>query len=253
MELFYKTLGEGDPLFIIHGLFGSSDNWYSLGKRFSENFKVYLIDMRNHGKSPHDDIHTYKSMADDLLELVYEEQLTYVNLIGHSMGGKVVMKFAEDHENFVEKMIVADMGIKEYKPHHDLVLEALNAFIDSDINTRKEARTLITSIVKDEGVAMFLSKNLFWKEPGVLDWKMNVPVLERSMPNILEALPHKEIESETMFLKGGKSNYIQEGDFEDIQKIFPNSILREIPDAGHWLHAEEPDIFYDECYNFFDE
>ena len=253
MELYYKKLGEGDPLFIIHGLFGASDNWYTLGKRYAEDFTVYLIDLRNHGKSPHSDEHSYEAMAEDLLNLIYEEQLMFVNIIGHSMGGKVAMKFAEMHPTFVEKMIVGDIGPKQYQPHHQLVLKALNAFMDSEINTRKEAEKLITSIIDDRGVAMFLLKNLYWKNPGDLQWKMNVPVLEQNMENILVKVPSEQVEVDTLFLRGSESNYIQDQDFDEIHSLFPESQIITIPEAGHWLHAEQPQLFYDESMKFLDE
>lgn len=253
VELNFRKMGEGDPLFILHGLFGSSDNWYTLGKKFSEHFEVYLIDLRNHGKSPHTTNHDYDSMADDILGLIYDEQLTLVNFIGHSMGGKVVMRFAEKHPSLINKMIIGDIGPKEYQPHHDHVIEALEAFNKSGINNRKEALDLIEPIVNDKGVAQFLQKNLYWKEPGKLEWKMNSPVLIESMDKVLAKVPESEVEVETLFLRGAKSNYIKNEDFDMIKKLFPNSEIKTIEGAGHWLHAEEPQQFYDECLFFFDK
>ena len=247
MELYYKKLGEdtyGEPLIIVHGLFGSLDNWYTLGKKFAEKYTVFLVDQRNHGHSPHSREHNYEAMADDLLELIRNENLISVNLLGHSMGGKTVMKFAELYEEMVGKLIVADIGPKAYDSHHDVIIEALLELNAERLTSRKQAEEILSKKISDAAIRQFLLKNLYWKEPGELVLRMNVEVLADQMDNILEALPARPVLCETLFIRGGASGYVQEKDYELIRKLFPRSIVKTIEGAGHWLHAEAPEEFY---------
>lgn len=256
MDLYYKKLGESrenEPLIIVHGLFGSSDNWHTLGKKFAEDYTVYLVDQRNHGKSPHSEEHSYDLMAEDLLELIREEQLMAVNLIGHSMGGKTVMKFAEKYEDYVNKMVVADIGPKKYESHHQEILDVLLAVNPSIISSRKDAEKILATKINNPSIRQFLLKNLYWKNPEELAWRMNVTVLDATMGNILSKEPKKEIEIETLFIRGGASNYIQDSDKDMIFDQFPNSKIKTIVGAGHWLHAEKPNEFYQLVKDFLDE
>lgn len=243
MKLNYRKMGGGDPVIILHGLFGSSDNWQTIGKVLAEDYEVYLVDQRNHGKSPHSDEFSYQLMAEDLLEFIRDHQITGCYLIGHSMGGKTVMTYAQQWEESVYKMIVADMGVKGYPPHHVDVLAAFNAVDFSIHNTRKKVEEVVSSFVQRESVVQFLLKNLHWVSKGQLAWRMNVPVLEKSMPPILEAIPKKTCHTQTLFLSGGASDYVVDGDQEEIKSIFPNAEFQVIPDAGHWLHSEKPETF----------
>ena len=255
MELFYKKLGEesyGEPLIIVHGLFGSSDNWYTLGKKFAQDYTVFLVDQRNHGHSPHSDEHNYELMADDLLEVIRKEHLISVNLLGHSMGGKTVMKFAEQYEEMVDKLIVADIGPQAYSSHHDLIIEALLSLHPETLRSRKEAATVLSQKIDNASIRQFLLKNLYWKEPGKLAWRMNVEVLASSIDNILEAVPSHPIQCETLFIRGDESGYIRETDFKIIHEMFPNSKIETIQGVGHWLHAEAPEEFYNLVINFIE-
>ncbi|MCB0760651.1 MAG: alpha/beta fold hydrolase [Flavobacteriales bacterium] len=244
MKLHFYKSGEGEPLIIIHGLFGSGDNWISLAKQFAEHYTVYLLDMRNHGHSPHDEVFNYDVMAEDVHAFMNDEQIMYAHFIGHSMGGKVIMRHAQRWPDRVEKLVVADMGVKSYPPHHDRILEALNKIDGQIITSRKQAGTILEEYIQEESVRQFLMKNLYWKEKGLLKWRMNVPVITRSMPSILEAVPDGVVEAETMFIRGDQSGYILDEDKFFIDKIFPNSTLETIANAGHWLHAEAPEQFY---------
>ena len=251
MKLHYRKLGEGQPLIILHGLFGSSDNWQTLGKKFAENFEVYLVDQRNHGKSPKSDDFSYELMAEDLHELITDLNLSDVILIGHSMGGKTIMQFAQNYSDFIKKMIVVDMGPKKYASHHDSILEGLNA-IDLDIvKSRKEADAILSEYVPQLGVKQFLLKNLYWEIPGEqLAWKINIPVLSREIDTIIDAFQQEVDETETLFIRGEKSNYILESDFDNIKYLYPNSEIKTIHDAGHWVHAEKPKDFYEMVMNY---
>ncbi|MEY3444169.1 MAG: hypothetical protein RLZZ519_2450 [Bacteroidota bacterium] len=193
MELNFKSFGSGPALIILHGLFGSLDNWQGLAKLYAEHFSVFIVDQRNHGKSPHSDApHSYTQMADDLRELMEQQGIYTANLIGHSMGGKTVMQFAVDNEHMVEKMVVADMGIAANDFRHSEIIEALWAFPFDEIKERKIADEWLALRIPDFGVRQFLLKNLDRRADGGFEWKFNLKVLHRDYRNILEGItsPH---------------------------------------------------------------
>ena len=251
MKLFSRTMGEGQPLLILHGLFGSADNWQSLAKTFSEHYKVYLIDQRNHGHSPHDPDISYDLMSEDLLGFIMEEDLRDILLIGHSMGAKTVMRLAQQYGLLIEKMIVADMGLKEYPPHHEQIFKGLFAVDVDNCPSRKEAEERLSAFVDVEGTTHFLLKNLYWKEPGKLAWRFNLEALSEKRTELMKALPPDKIEVPVLFLRGGKSTYIGDGDIENIKAQVPQSTFRTIEDAGHWLHADAPAEFAQEVLAYF--
>ena len=127
MKLHFRKYGEGQPFLILHGLFGSSDNWLTLGKKFSAKYQVYIIDQRNHARSPHSDSISYDLMADDLYELILDEGLNEIILLGHSMGGKTAMRFVQKYPHLIHKLIIADIGRKQYPAHHEYIIQGLNA------------------------------------------------------------------------------------------------------------------------------
>lgn len=250
MKLHYRELGSGQPFLILHGLFGYSDNWQSHAKKLAEYYRVILIDQRNHGHSDWSDEHTYGAMADDLWELVEDLQLSKIILMGHSMGGKTVMHFAQKHSDVIDKLIVVDMGIKSYPMHHNQILDGLYAIELKPGLTRGEAETQLAQHVDSVGVRQFLLKNLYWKEKGQLAWRMNLEVLHREMPRILDALPEGEVMTQTLFIRGALSNYILEEDFDEIEEQFPDSTIVTIENAGHWVHAEQPESFIQTVLEF---
>lgn len=244
MKLNYKREGSGTPLLIVHGLFGSLDNWQTLGKKFAENFDTILVDQRNHGHSPHSDAFDYDLMAGDLIELIEDLEQKEVDIIGHSMGGKATMRMAQLRPDLIKKMVIVDIGPKGYPMHHDTILEGLNAIDFDVVKSRGQATEVISKYIDDEGVRQFLLKNLYWIEKGKLAWRINLPVLEKNMPQIIGKLPEDEVEIPTLFIRGEKSNYIIEDDYTDIFMQFPNSDIETIYNAGHWIHAENPFDFY---------
>ncbi|MCB9189835.1 MAG: alpha/beta fold hydrolase [Flavobacteriales bacterium] len=250
MKLNYKREGEGAPLIIIHGLFGNLDNWQTLGKKFAENFDTILIDQRNHGHSGHSEDFDYDFMALDLIELIEDLKLSHVNVIGHSMGGKTVMRAAQIRPDLFEKIVVVDIGPKGYPMHHDTILEGLHAIDFDKVKSRGQANKVISAYIEDEGVKQFLLKNLYWKEKGVLDWRINLPVITNNMDKIIAQLPSDEVNTPTLFIRGEKSNYIIEDDYTDIFMQFPNSDIETIYNAGHWIHAENPFDFYNLVMDF---
>ena len=253
MKLNFKKIGEGKPLLILHGLFGSSDNWGTLGKEFSKNNSVYLIDLRNHGRSPHSNEMTYSDMANDLLELIKDEKIISPTILGHSMGGKVALMFAKNYPEYLEKLIVADIGLKAYPMHHEEILNGLNS-IDLELTkSRSQAQEVIKKHISSLGIQQFLLKNLYWIEKGKLAWRMNLKQIEINIEEILKEINIENSKLNTLFLRGEMSNYILKEDFQDIKAAFPNGEIKTIKNVGHWLHAENPNEFYKLVDEFISE
>jgi esterase len=252
MKLAFRKIGSGKPLFILHGLFGSSDNWQTLSKNFAEFFTVYLIDARNHGHSPHSDEFSYALMSDDILELMIDEGLEKVMLLGHSMGGKTAMQFAISHPDKVEKMIVVDIGPKKYPATNQFVVDALDTFDPQNLTSRKEAEALLSHYIAEEGVKQFLLKNLYWDENQKLQWRFNYQSIKDNLNAVGEAtpMPTNPIDIPVLFLKGEKSDYIFPADIKLMQAMFPNAQLQDIPNAGHWVHADQPRAFVEAALKF---
>ncbi|MFM7006237.1 MAG: alpha/beta fold hydrolase [Flavobacteriales bacterium] len=250
MKLYYKQFGAGKPMVILHGLFGFSDNWLTHAKKFAEYYEVTVVDLRNHGHSPWSDEFSYALMVADLHALFKELNIEKPILLGHSMGGKLAMHFDQAFPNFLEKIIVVDMGVKAYPPHHAHILAAIHAIDLTQMSARSEAEAILKSFIDSEGVRQFLLKNLYWQEKGKLAWRVNFPVLEASMSEILSALPCKESFTTALFIRGLLSNYILDEDFDQIESFYPDAQFASIPNAGHWVHAEAPDVFLDEVLAF---
>lgn len=244
--------GEGRPLLIIHGFLGTSDNWKTLGGQYVANgFQVHAIDMRNHGKSFHSDEFTYDAMVQDLVEYCNEHQIAKADIIGHSMGGKAVMFFATQYPEKVNRLVVADIGPKYYRPHHQDILAGLNAVDFSVKPERSDVEAILSQYVDDAGTRQFLMKNLYWKEPGQLAYRFNLEVFNEKIENIGQALPEgSHFDGPTLFLRGDRSNYIKDEDFALIKAHFPNSEIKDIANSGHWLHAENPKQFLEETLAF---
>jgi len=251
MKLNYKVKGDkGKTLVIIHGLFGSLDNWQTLANKLAETYRVYLVDLRNHGKSPHTPEHSYALMAEDLKEFFIEHDLEDVFLVGHSMGGKAALLFADKYPDYLAKLVVVDIGIKGYPPHHTEILAGLNAIPQGILSSRKEADEILVKFVPDFATRQFLLKNLTRNEEKKLMWKMNLSVLEKSIAEMGIELPISGIELETLFIRGAKSNYILESDYLAIADVIPNAQFSTASDAGHWVHAEAPEFFYNSLVDF---
>ncbi|WP_333599357.1 alpha/beta fold hydrolase [Flavobacterium sp.] len=250
--VYSRIEGEGKPLIIIHGFLGMSDNWKSFGSLYAaEGFQVHMLDLRNHGKSFHSEDFNYTVMANDLLGYCQHYDLKDISIIGHSMGGKVAMLFATTYPELVEKLIVADIGPKYYAPHHDDILAGLNAVDFSTKPDRATVEEILYPFIPDFGTRQFLMKNLYWVEPGQLAFRFNLPVFNAKIETIGEALPaENHFDKPTMFIRGGNSRYILDTDLPEIKKHFPNFELATIPNVGHWLHAENPKVFFVETIQF---
>lgn len=250
MKLFHRILGEGQPLLILHGLFGHSDNWQTHAKKLAEYYQVVLIDQRNHGHSDWSDEFSYDLLAEDLHELITNLGLQKIILLGHSMGGKTAMRYAQLHPELLEKLIVVDMGVKAYPPHHTDILEGLSKVDLTIVKSRSEVEAILLPYVPVDGTRQFLMKNLYWKDKTQLAWRMNVPVLEREMDAILAAIPTEEVMIQTLFIRGELSNYIRDEDIPDLEEQFPDSDVITVPNAGHWVHAEAPEAFVNAVLEF---
>lgn len=251
MILHSQIFGEGKPLLILHGYFGMSDNWKTLGNRFAENYEVHLIDQRNHGRSFHSDEFHYEVLAEDLYNYINHHQLGKVSIIGHSMGGKTAMFFAVNYPDLIEKLIVVDISTKAYEPHHNAILAGLNSVDFSVQNERSLVDKQLKRHIPEMGVRQFLMKNVFWEEKGKLGYRFNLKSLTDNNPKVGEALPKgTKFNGETLFIKGEKSGYISDQESLVINPHFPNHKIVSIPNAGHWVHAENPDDFYNAVVEF---
>lgn len=252
MLLYSNILGEGKPFIILHGFLGMSDNWKTLGVQFSEEgFQVHLIDQRNHGRSFHDDAFSYEVLAEDLKVYCDAHKLSDIVLLGHSMGGKAAMLFATLYPELVSKLLVADISPRFYPVHHDAILEGLSALNFNEIKSRGEADKVLSGFVSDFGTRQFLLKNVYRVEKDKLGLRVNIDVLRDEVSEVGEPLPsYARFDKATLFLRGDRSEYIGVGDESIILSHFSNAEIVTIPNAGHWLHAENPKAFFDAVIKF---
>jgi esterase len=254
MKLFYRKYGAGPPLIILHGLYGSSDNWVSIAKSLGDKFTVYLPDQRNHGQSPHDKIHDYNSMSNDLHELIVDLKLNKIFLVGHSMGGKTAIAFTLRWPEMINGLLIADISpfVNEnskneaYNKHLN-ILEAILSVDLSMISSRAEAETILQKKISNEKERGFVLKNLQRNSGNSFSWKLNASALHHNLGKIMEGIDRKTFMGEqitgfpVIFLQGADSDYLPSEDFRDIQKIFPGAEIIKIKNAGHWLHADQPE------------
>ncbi len=248
MKLSSTIIGEGKPLLILHGLYGSSDNWVSIAKVLAKDFCIHAIDLRNHGRSPHSPIHNYEVMAEDIKEYLDTHNIDKAFLLGHSMGGKVAMLFTLNYPERVKKLIVADIAPKNYPRNYDGHIQILGVMKSVDLSqmqTRKEVENALNAKLRDNRVTQLVLKNLYRKKEGGFEWRININVLQESIENIsggTEDWDGKQTKVPTLFMKGGNSAYLTIEDDFTIKKYFENSEITAIPNAGHWLHAEQPEL-----------
>ncbi|MFB9121242.1 alpha/beta fold hydrolase [Bergeyella porcorum] len=242
-----KIYGEeqlGTPLLVFHGLFGMLDNWGSFGREFGALFPVHLLDLRNHGKSFHSENMSHDDLAQDILNYMEAHRLEKVNLLGHSLGGKAVMQFAIKFPERVEKLIVADISPKAYPPHHQGIIKALQSVDFNAIQSRNEVEAILSQYIPEASVIQFLTKNLYWTEDKKLNWRFNLNTLaEKYNEFVSNAIRFGVFSGNTLFIAGEKSNYILPQDGFLIKQQFPNAKIIQIPNAGHWVQAENPKDF----------
>ena len=254
MELYSNIIGEGKPFVILHGFLGMGDNWKTLGTSFSEEgYQVHLVDQRNHGRSFHSDDFNYEVMAQDVVNYCEKHHLKEIVLLGHSMGGKTAMTVATQFPELVKYLIVADISPRYYPVHHDGILEGLNAINFTTCKSRGDADKALSQHIKSKPIRQFLLKNLYWKDKDTLGLRLNLEVLTEQVSEVGEALPiHAKYNGPSLFLRGDKSEYIGIKDFDIMKKQIPSAQIETISNAGHWLHAENPEEFYQTVMKFLD-
>ena len=268
MNLNFKEFGTGEPVVILHGLFGTLDNWQTIAKRLSAEFTVFILDLPNHGRSPHTEGEiNYEMMADALAEFMLNHWLYETRLVGHSMGGKLAMQFALSHPDIVKKLAVIDIAPKLYKSGHEDVFDALFAVDLATLKDRKEAEAILMDKLEgDAGTVQFLLKDLTRNNPfnnttntdlsrdnregGGFEWKMNLKGLFDNYNNILQAPVGEPFLKPTLFIRGGNSLYIKDKDKQVINDFFPNAALKTIEGAGHWVHADKPKELFEILNSF---
>ncbi len=242
--LFSTESGAGQPLILIHGLFGMGDNLAMISRPMSEHFHVYRLDLPNHGRSPRTDDMSFAAMAAEVLAFMDSQQIASAHFVGHSLGGKVAMQLALSHPERVEKLIVADIAPVHYEGHHDQVFAALDAVNLATLKSRRDAEEILLEHIEEEGVRLFILKNLYKNAQGQFDWRLNIEAIKASYSQLRSALDSPTpFTGPTLFIKGELSPYIQEKHRETIERLFPNANLKVIQNASHWLHAEKPVAF----------
>ena len=252
VKLAYKELGNGKPLIILHGLFGSMDNWMTFARKLSPYRKVYLVDQRNHGRSPHTDEHNYDAMAEDLKEFIEEHNLDHPEILGHSMGGKAAMALALKYTDHFSKLIIIDIAPKAYPVQHDTIIEALKSLDLKNIHSREEADEELAKHIPEPGIRLFLLKNLK-RTPEGFEWKLNLKALDENLQNIGEGIETRmATEKPVLFIRGSKSDYIRDEDIIATISLFPSASVKTVEGAGHWIHADKPDKLLNLVAEFLD-
>lgn len=243
MKLHYQELGEGMPLLIIHGLFGSSDNWRSMVKFFSRFYRVISVDLRNHGRSPHSDKQDFAVMAEDIAELCKELQLDSLHVLGHSLGGKVAMQFAAIRPELIQKLVVVDISPRRYFSEHTPLMDAMMALELNQYGSRAEVDEALSAKVTDKGVRQFLMMNLVAGDEG-FQWRINLPALKANYKQLMAPVcENVTLDMPSLFVYGALSDYVTEEDRSLIQTTFTDAAFQPIDKAGHWVHAERPQQF----------
>lgn len=252
MKLHSRAYGDGGPpLVILHGLFGSSDNWHPISTKLGAKHKVFALDLRNHGHSPHSEEVNYEAMAADVREFLTDQGLERVSLIGHSLGGKVAMQFTLTWPEHTDKLVVADMAPRAYPPHHDYIFKVLLSLDLASFKTRPEIDRALEPRIPETSVRQFLLKSLMRDSNGDFAWRLNLPALYRHYTGISAALPiNWSCDCPALFLKGEHSDYIRPEDEPLIRQLFPRALIRTLDGAGHWLHADVPETFFRNVQEF---
>lgn len=254
MKLHYKVFGNGESLIILHGLFGMLDNWRTVARKLEDKYQCILVDLRNHGKSPHADEMNYKVLADDVNELIDDLQLQSPVVLGHSMGGKTAMQLALTHPESMQKIIVVDISPTRYPPHHEVILKAIESVEPSKLKERLEAEEILRSYLgDDEANIQFLLKNISRKPEGGFEWKANMPVLINQYDDLMDGIHTDAVfDKPALFIRGEHSNSLKDEDWPVIVKLFPHARLVTIANAGHWVHADQPQALIDTLMTFME-
>lgn len=255
LKLYARVLGKGTPVVILHGLFGSGDNLGTFAMALSEEgYQVHLLDLRNHGRSPHSDAVSYQLLAEDVAAYITENKLAKPALAGHSMGGKTAMFLASTYPELISRLVVIDISPRAYPPHHSNEIAGLLSVQPETLSNRQEANERMSEHIKDANVRAFLLKNLGRDTDGNFAWKMNTQVIIDNIGVVNTPLfANTVVQLPTLFVRGGESRYIKDEEWPQIQKQFPNATLVTIPGADHWVHAQEPEKLKQEIIRFLNK
>lgn len=243
MKLHYQQLGEGEPLLIIHGLFGSSDNWRSMARYFSKFFQVISLDLRNHGQSPHSEQQDFSLMAEDVKAVCDSLGISKAHILGHSLGGKVAMQFAAYYPQSVNKLVVVDISPRQYFSQHTPMMDLMMALDMSQYSTRSEIDQALSVSISDKTVRQFLLMNLRSDDSGFI-WRINLPALKNNYQKLMAPVCEATVlVMPSLFVYGALSDYVSTEDRALIQQHFTQATFVAIEKAGHWVHAEKPQQF----------
>jgi esterase len=246
-QIYDETQGQGQPLVLLHGLFGSADNWGTIAKHFAQHYQVISVDLRNHGRSPHSHSQTYPEMADDLSELCDALELVKIHLLGHSLGGKVAMQFATQYPEKVSKLIVVDMAMRTYPDRYTQLMDHMLAVDLSQMASRNDVDNALKDSISNIRVRQFLLTNLV-KNEDRLQWRINLPALKANYATLIAAVA-VHFDQPSLFIRGERSDYVQDSDSTQLQQHFPQSEFVTLP-TDHWVHAEQPQLFIQAVEDF---
>ena len=251
MDLNFKVLGSGKPVVVFHGLLGSLDNWITIARTLSSKYKVILVDLPNHGKSYHTKKFSYQEMSEKVHELFLSLNLSSVSVIGHSMGGKLAIKYIDNNSSFVDKAVIVDISNKNYSSNRfNYIFNGINEINLSSFRSRSQINECISDFISDIGERNFILKNLKRIEGG-FDWSPNIILLQKSMNEISSKIKlRSKIFNETLFLFGENSQYYNSDDIKGLSTDFKNFNIKIISNSGHWIHAENPSDFLSSVDNF---
>jgi len=256
MKLFCRQFGKGSPVVILHGLFGISDNWVSVARILGEQYAVYVPDLRNHGQSPHSPIFDFSVLEDDLLELTEEYALHDIMLLGHSLGGKTAMYFSLHHPEMIKKLIVVDISLRKapVNAEHQMLIDAMLNVDFSKASARSDIEQQLEVTVHSKRLRQFLLKSVYRRDKHALDWRMNLPAINENLLNIFEGVNVSgQYTGPVLFIRGGRSGYIRDDELQELKNKFPGALVKTIPEAGHWVHADAPGEFLEVVSAFLDQ
>ena len=240
MKLFYRKFGEGDPIIILHGLLGLSDQWIPIAKKIAtHNYAVYIPDQRDHGQSGHSDEFNYSVLCSDLLEFIEAHEIINPIIIGHSMGGKIAMHVALNNLTPIKKLIIIDIGIKKYLPSDFSILEKLTGFDLSSFTKRADIEQSISLFINKLPLKKWILKNIRLNDNKTFEWKFNLPLIRQNAQLIFEEIHYlRKYNHPVYFFHGEYSNHLTKEDFPEIKKIFPLASFITVKNASHWLHVD---------------
>lgn len=268
MELFFRKVGNGPAIVIVHGLYGASDNWMTIANALANKYEVFAIDQRNHGRSPHSDEHNYELLANDLKDFIDSQGIEKAIFIGHSMGGKTVQFFAKKYPERVNQLIVVDIAPKDYKQLTDFsqqtidhlnIINAMSSVDFEKVNSRKDVDIMLSEFINSDRIRQFLLKNLRREKDNSFSWTLNLQAIKNNLSQVLAGFNKEDFQNglniigfPVLFIRGSLSNYITDQDAVMIRKIFPYAEIETIKDSGHWVHAEKPEEFIEVVTNFIE-